>query len=120
MPPPATIEGYLAALPDVRRRGLEQLRAAARAGAPDAQESIAYGIPTLRVGGRLLVSYAAFKAHYSLFPASQVVIDALGAEVASHVAGKGTLRFAASEPLPTDLITRIVRVRVRELAGEVS
>ena len=116
-PAPATVEAYLGAQPDSRRAALEQLRAAVRAGAPDAVETIAYGMPALRLDGRFLVSYAAFKAHYSLFPASQVVIDTLGDEVAPHVAGKGTLRFAADRPIPTDLVTRIVRVRVQEHAA---
>lgn len=116
MPAPASVADYLAALPEDRRTAMEQLGAAVRAGAPEATETIAYGMPALRLDGRFLVSWAAFKAHYSLFPASDGVIAELGAEVAPHVAGKGTLRFTASRPLPLDLITRIVRIRVQEHA----
>lgn len=116
MPVPATVEGYLAALDPDRRARLESMRAAVRAAAPDATETIAYGMPALRVDGHFLVSYAAFKHHDSLFPASHAVVTTLGAEVAPHVAGRGTLRFPADRPLPTDLVTRIVRIRLEEEA----
>ena len=116
MPAPETVDDYLAALDPGRREPMDRLRAAVNAGAPDATETIAYGMPALRVDGHFLVSYAAFTRHYSLFPASDAVVAALGAEVAPHVAGKGTLRFAAAQPLPLDLITRIVRIRRREEA----
>lgn len=116
MPAPATIEAYLAALSEQQRTAVEQIRAAVRAGAPNATETIAYGMPALRMGGRFLVSYAAFKGHYSLFPASDGVVHGLGDEVAHHVAGRGTLQFPAGRPIPADLITRIVRIRVGEEA----
>lgn len=117
MPVPTTIEAYLAALSEPQRAGLEQIRAAVRAGAPDATETIAYGMPALRVDGHFLVSYAAFKQHYSLFPASDGVVQGLGDAIAPHVAGKGTLQFRADRPIPTQLITRIVRIRLDEEAA---
>ncbi|MEA2612094.1 MAG: hypothetical protein QOI52_53, partial [Chloroflexota bacterium] len=96
MTPPATVEDYLAGLPADRRAAFETLRRAARAGAPEATERIAYGMPALRSHGRqFLVSYAAFKAHYSLFPASDAVIQACGADLAPYLSGKGTIRFPA-------------------------
>jgi len=112
---PVTIEQYLAAVPLPRRATLETLRQTVNAAAPMAVESIAYQMPALRLDGRFLVSYAAFKAHYSLFPASQVVVDALGEELTPYLAGKGTIRFTAAEPLPLDLVRRVVEIRVDEL-----
>jgi uncharacterized protein YdhG (YjbR/CyaY superfamily) len=112
----ASVEAYLASLPDDQRTVLEALRATIRAAAPGAVEQIAYGMPAFRANGRFLVSYAAFKRHFSLFPASEAVLDALGEEVAPFVAGKGTLRFTAADPLPADLVTRIVAVRLAEIA----
>jgi uncharacterized protein YdhG (YjbR/CyaY superfamily) len=118
MTAPATVEDYLASLPADRRAALETLRRAARAGAPEATESIAYGMPALRSHGRqFLVSYAAFKAHYSLFPASEAVIQACGAELAPYLSGKGTIRFPADRPIPAALVTRIVKVRFSENAA---
>ena len=66
---PTTVEEYLSELPDPQRAALLELRLAVNAAAPDATESIAYQMPALRShGGQFLVSYAAFKNHYSLFP----------------------------------------------------
>ena len=116
-PVPATVDDYLAALTAEQRSGMEQMRAAIREGAPTATETIAYGMPALRVDGHFLVSWAAYKRHYSLFPASDGVVSALGEEVAPHVKGRGTLQFPADRPIPTDLITRIVRIRLEEEAA---
>jgi uncharacterized protein YdhG (YjbR/CyaY superfamily) len=111
------VDEYIAALPEDRREAMRQLRATIRAAAPDADEVITYGMPGFKEGGRFLVSYDAFKAHYSLFPASQAIIEELGDEVAPHVKGRGTLQFPAKDPLPLDLIRRIIEIRVREHAA---
>ena len=112
---PETVEAYLATLPSDRRAGVETLRRTINAAAPEATETIAYQMPALRShGGQFLVSYAAYKRHYSLFPASGAVIDALGDELTPYLAGKGTIQFPASQPIPTDLVTRIVKVRLAE------
>jgi len=113
-----TIDEYLAALPDDRRGPMAQIRAAIREGAPDASEVIAYGMPAFRSHGRqFMVSFDAYKAHYSLFPASAAVEDACGDELTPYLAGKGTIRFPADRPLPTELITRIARIRFAENAA---
>ena len=118
MPVPATVEEYLASLPPDRRAGVEILRRAARAGARNATETIAYGMPTLRSHGRqFLVSYAAFKTHYRLFPASDPVIDACGDELTPFLSGKGTIRFPADRPIPAALVRKIVKVRFAENAA---
>jgi len=97
---------------------MDQIRAAVRAGAPDAVEGISYGMPALRSHGRqFLVSYDAFKQHYSLFPASQGVVDGLGDEIQPYLAGKGTIRFPADRPIPVGLIRRIAGIRFGENAA---
>jgi uncharacterized protein YdhG (YjbR/CyaY superfamily) len=114
----ATVDEYLAALPDERRAAMKELRQAARAAAPEATETIAYGMPALRShGGQFLVSYDSYKHHYSLFPASDAVVEACGAELEPYLAGKGTIRFPADEPIPTALVSKIVKVRVEENAA---
>jgi uncharacterized protein YdhG (YjbR/CyaY superfamily) len=113
----SSVEAYMTSLTDDQRAVLEALRATIRAAAPEATEQIAYDMPAFMANGRLLVSYAAFKGHFSLFPASQAVRDALGEEVTPFIAGKGTLRFMAADPLPADLVTRIVDVRLAENAA---
>jgi uncharacterized protein YdhG (YjbR/CyaY superfamily) len=113
----ATVDEYLAGLPEAPRRALEQVRATVRAVAPEATESISYGMPTFRLGGRLLLSYAAFTRHCSLFPASADVMATLGAELAPYFHAKATLRFSPDAPIPRALLERIVAVRVDEVAS---
>jgi uncharacterized protein YdhG (YjbR/CyaY superfamily) len=96
---------------------MEELRATIRTAAPDAIESIAYQMPALRVDSRFLVSYAAYKHHYSLFPLSNRVEAEHGPALARYAHGKGTLRFPADEPIPLALVARIVRTRLEEDAA---
>ncbi|MCY7417131.1 MAG: DUF1801 domain-containing protein [Chloroflexi bacterium] len=110
----ATVDEYIRAVPGARRAEFQQMRAAINAAVPYAVEVIAYDMPALRADGHFPVSYAAFKAHTSLFPASEAVVAALGEELAPYLAAKGTIRFPAKAPLPLLLITRIIRTRVRE------
>ena len=117
MAAPTSVEEYLAALPDERCVFVEELRQTIRAAAPEATGTISYQMPAFRSHGRILVSYAAFKNHYSLFPASEAVIAALGAELEPYRAGKGTIPFRSSEPLPAAVVTKIVKVRFAENAA---
>jgi uncharacterized protein YdhG (YjbR/CyaY superfamily) len=118
MAQPTTVDDYLATLPPDRRAAMEALRRTINAAAPDATETIAYKMPALRShGGQFLVSYDSYKAHYSLFPASGAVIEALGDEVAPYLAGKGTFRFPADQPIPLATVTRIVKILVTENAA---
>lgn len=114
MAAPASVDEYMAALHEEQRAALEVLRRTIMAVAPEATEVIAYQMPGLRIDGRLVVSYAAFKRHYSLFPASEAVREALGEELEPYLTGKGTISFPADRPVPVDLVTRIVEVRLGE------
>lgn len=116
---PTSIDGYLATLPEDRRGPVEELRRAISRAAPEATETIAYLMPAFRShGGQFLVSFASYKQHYSLFPASGGVVEALGDELSPYLAGKGTIQFRSDRPIPIDLVERIVRVRVAENAAE--
>ncbi len=110
----ATVDAYLATLPDDRRVAMEQIRVAVKAAAPGAAEVITYNMPGFKTHGQFLVSYDAYKSHYSLFPASDAVVKGLGAAIEPHLAGRGTIRFKASAPIPVDLVRRIVEIRVAE------
>ena len=115
---PASVDEYMARVPDRARAVLEDMRHATRAAAPGAAETISYNMPTLKDHGRFLVSYAAFKDHCSLFPASDRVVEALGEEIAPYLRGRGTIRFALDVPLPKALGARVVEIRLAELAAE--
>ena len=114
MPKYASVDDYMSALPEDRRAVMEQLRHTIRTAAPDATEAIAYNMPAFRLGGRFFLSYEAFKRHYSLFPWTDAMVDELGDALKPYAVGKGTLRFRADEPIPLDLVTRIVAIRRRE------
>lgn len=116
MPKYATVDDYMAGLSDDRREAMEQLRATIRAAAPQATEAIAYNMPAFRLHGRFFVSYEAFKRHYSLFPWSDAMLAELGDALAPYAVGKGTIRFPTDEPIPLDLVTRIIEIRLREFA----
>jgi uncharacterized protein YdhG (YjbR/CyaY superfamily) len=115
---PTTVEAYMAALPAERRAAMELLRSTIKAAVPEAIEAISYKMPAFRShGGQFLVSYDAYKAHYSLFPASDAVIKACGAELTPYLSGKGTIRFPADQPIPVGLVTKILEVRWAENAA---
>jgi uncharacterized protein YdhG (YjbR/CyaY superfamily) len=121
MAKPASVEAYLASLEPGARDVVESIRATARAAAPDADEVIAYDMPALRLGGRYLVSYAAYRRHVSLFPWNPFVIEAVGDEaLRPYMAGRGTLQFPLTEAVPLDLVRRVVAARVRELRAKAS
>jgi len=120
MSAPATIDEYIAGLPEDRRAAIEAIRETVRSAAPDAVETIAYQMPAFRTqSGKFLVSFAAYRRHVSLFPASHSVMTALGADLTPFVASKATIQFPANRPIPLDLVRRVTEVRVTELdAGE--
>jgi uncharacterized protein YdhG (YjbR/CyaY superfamily) len=117
MAEPAGVEDYLAALPEDQRAALEKLRETIRAAAPEATETISYQMPTFKIRGRVLVYYAAFKDHCSLFPASEAVMEALGEELKPYFSGKGTLRFTPDKPIPVAIVKKIVKARIEENAA---
>ena len=112
------VDEYMAQLPDDRRAVMEQLRSTIRSAAPDATEVISYNMPAFRMDGRFFVSYEAFKHHYSIFPWSDGMVEELGDEMKPYAVGKGTIRFPADEPIPLELVTRIIEIRNREVAQE--
>ena len=114
---PNSVEDYLASLPEEQRAALEKLRKTIKATAPKATETISYQMPAFKQDGRFLVSYAAFKDHCSLYPASYAVMEALGGELEPYFSGKGTLRFQADRPIPAALVKKIVELRLQENAA---
>ena len=106
------VERYLAAVPAPEARAaLEHLRATIASAAPDAVEAIAYGMPAFRYRGRFLVSYAAWTKHLSLYPLTDPVRAAFGAELAGQSVAKGTIRFTSARPLSDELVRAVVADR---------
>ncbi len=112
-PVPRTVDEYIAACPPRVRPILRKIRAAIRKAAPDAEETIKYGMPTYVQGGNL-IHFAAFKNHIGLYPAPRA-IDRFEARLATYERSKGALRLPLDDP-PLGLIAAIVKFRVAETA----
>ena len=108
-----SVDDYLAALPEKQRRALESLRRAIKSAAPKATEGISYQIPAYKHEG-VLVYFAAFKNHLSLFAITSGVRRQFAKDLKGFVQSKGTLRFTPEKPLPAALVKRMVKARVAE------
>lgn len=112
--PAKTVDEYLAAVPEPAQSTLRHIRALIRSVVPkQTTEVISYGIPMFKFNG-MLVGYAAFKNHCSLFPTGSAVLDQFGKELKGYRTSKGTIQFPPDKPLPDGLIKKIVKARVKE------
>lgn len=109
---PGTIDEYIAGFPPDVQEILQQIRLTIRQAAPEAQETISYQMPTFTLHGNL-VHFGGFKHHIGFYPVPSG-IEAFREELAPYIAGKGSARFPLDEPIPYDLISRIVAFRVTE------
>ena len=107
-----SIDAYIATFPAEVQRKLQEIRAVIKSAAPDATEKISYQMPTFFLKGNL-VYFAAFKNHIGFYPEPRG-IDEFKDELAVYASGKGSVRFPLDEPLPLELISRIVKFRVAE------
>ena len=116
---PQTIDEYLAPLNSEKRSSLEKLRRAIRSAAPEAEECISYKIPAFRLGGKLLVAFAAAVNHCAFYPGA-FPLRAHKEELEAYETSKGTIRFPANSPLPPALVEKLVKSRIAEHAARKS
>jgi uncharacterized protein YdhG (YjbR/CyaY superfamily) len=113
---PKTVNEYIETAPKETQAKLRQMRACIRKAAPGATESLKWSMPAIS-GRRILVMYAAFKHHVSLFPTPSAM-KAFAKDLAGFKTGKGSVQFPLEKPLPLPLIRKITAFRVRESAEQ--
>ncbi len=109
---PADIDEYISGFPPDIQKRLKQMRTTIKRAAPDAQEVISYAMPGFKLNGPL-VFFAAFKNHIGFY-ATPTAHKAFTNQLSTYKTGKGSVQFPHHRPLPLDLITRIVKLRVEE------
>lgn len=109
---PASVDEYIAAIPEPARSVITRMRTTIRSVLPsEVAETISYRIPAFKLK-RVLVWYAAFQNHCSLFPGA-AVIESFKDELSGYTISKGTVQFPIAKPLPTALIKKLVKARMR-------
>lgn len=106
-----TVDEYIASLPEKTQGLLQEMRKTIQQAAPEAKESISYGMPAYKLNGKPLVYFAAFARHIGFY-ATPTGHAAFTEDLKKYKQGKGSVQFPLSEPLPLELIRRIVEFRV--------
>src|ERR1700704_4397650 len=112
-----TMNEYIAVQPPATQMVLERVRGAIGKAVPDAEECISYQIPAFKLHGLVLLYFAGWKEHYSVYPASDAMVAAFPDELEQYRVSKGTLRFSLLERVPVKLIERIAKFRAIEMAA---
>ena len=109
-----TVDEYISKTPEPAQSTLRHLRSVIRSVVPkETTEVISYGIPMFKFNG-MLVGYAAFKNHCSLFPTGSGAIEKFAKELKGYSTSRGTIQFPPDKPLPDALVKKIVKARVAE------
>ena len=113
----ASVDAYIAACSEDVQPVLERVRAAIRKAVPKADESISYQIPSYKLDGEIVLYFAGWKHHFSVYPATDGVVEAFADELARYEISKGTIRFPLSEPVPVGLLARLAKFRAKLAAA---
>jgi uncharacterized protein YdhG (YjbR/CyaY superfamily) len=111
-----SVDEYIASQPEAVQAVLKRVRSAIRKAVPGAEEVISYQIPAYKLPSGSVIYFAGWKQHYSLYPATDQVIEAFEDDLAPYTVNKGTIRFPLSQPVPVKLIERIAKFRAKENA----
>jgi uncharacterized protein YdhG (YjbR/CyaY superfamily) len=112
------ITAYLNAIDEPGRTTLQQLREMIAVVIPDAEQGLSYGVPAFRVEGKVVAGFAAFKNHLSYLPHSGSVFSELKGELDAYSKSKGALRFPIDEPLPKEIVKRLIDIRMSQVLRE--
>lgn len=110
-----SVDEYIEQQPPQAQPILRRVRKIIRKAVPRLDEVISYNMPTFELNGVAVLYLAGWKQHYSLYPASTALVEALGDQLAPYKFHKGTIRFPLDAPIPVKLIERIAKLRAKEL-----
>ncbi len=105
---------YLAVQSPAARKQLTRFRRLVRATVPGAVDAFSYGIPGFRLQGKVLVWYAGWKAHWSIYPITSAIQRTFARDLKPYPRSRGTIRFPLDQPMPIALVTRLLKARARE------
>jgi uncharacterized protein YdhG (YjbR/CyaY superfamily) len=108
------VDEYISSQPETAQVALQLVRRTLRKALPGAEEVISYKIPAYRLNGGIVLYFAGWKQHYSLYPTGARTVVAFKDQLAPYKVSKGTIRFPLSEPVPVKLIERIAKFRAEE------
>jgi uncharacterized protein YdhG (YjbR/CyaY superfamily) len=111
-----SVDDYIAVQPAATQKVLRRVREVIRRSLPGADEVVSYQIPTYKLDGRTVIFFAGWKEHFSIYPATEEVVAALGDALAPYEVQRGTIRFPIEGRIPVHLIGRIARLRAQEAA----
>jgi uncharacterized protein YdhG (YjbR/CyaY superfamily) len=109
----SSIDEYIATFPDDTQKLLEEVRSTIKAAAPKAEEKISYDIPTYTLNGKKLIYFAGWKNHISIYPIP-TGDDTFNQKISRYISGRGTVKFPIAEPIPFQLITQMVKLRMSD------
>lgn len=114
MDKPKSTDEYISSFPAATQILLQEVRETIKNAAPNANESISYGMPAYKLNGKALVYFAGYKNHIGFY-ATPTGHAEFNAELSKYKQGKGSVQFPINEPMPLDLITKIVKFRISEV-----
>src|SRR5688572_14980381 len=112
-PPAKNVDAFIKAAPPQTRAHLKRLRAIVQETVPEADEVISYKMPVYKYRGKMFVGFAGFKNHIGFYGMSGSFLDPYRKELKDYEMSKGTIRFPLDRPLPTALIKRLLKARIR-------
>lgn len=113
----SNVDEYISRFPSDVQKTLEKIRTTIRKAAPKAEETISYQIPAYKLNGKMLIFFAGFQKHVSVYPAPRGAVE-FKEELARYKGGKGTVQCPLDKPIPYDMITRIVKFRAAAVLAE--
>ncbi len=111
---PTTIDEYIITFSQETQKALQEVRNVIKQIVPEADETISYAIPTFKVNNKVLVHFAAFTNHIGLY-AMPTAHEAFKKDFAKYKTGKGSVQFPLNEPLPVELIKKVIKYRIKEI-----